>query len=363
MQRDAYMDNARLALIFLVVFGHVIQPMVSESKAIETLYLWIYFFHMPAFIFLAGFFAKGLGNFTYIAKLAKKLLYPYLFFQLFYTAYFFFIDKNDWYNTLFYPQWALWFLLSLFCWHILLLLYKRISPLIGIMTAILVGIFIGYMSDIGHMFSLSRTFVFFPFFLIGYWVKKEHLALLKTKAVRLTGIGILLLAAIGLAISPSFSVGWLLESKSYATLNMPVYGGFIRLGVYILGFAMSVSVFAFIPKKQFRWTSLGQRTLYVYLLHGIFIWLFRTTDLIQVDNLLDLLGAGVVSLTIVFVLSNKWVVGIWQPVVEGKLTFWKELLKRNKKVNSAMNDRMNKKGTNTFPQKTGSTVNHNYYTR
>src|SRR5699024_53133 len=96
LERNAYFDNAKVILIFLVVFGHLIQPFISASSELNTLYLWIYTFHMPAFIFLAGFFAKGSGNKEYIINLAKKLLIPYIFFQLLYTGYYFFIGKENW---------------------------------------------------------------------------------------------------------------------------------------------------------------------------------------------------------------------------------------------------------------------------
>src|SRR5699024_12235808 len=114
MKRNAYFDNAKLLLIFLVVFGHATQPFISESNSISTLYTWIYTFHMPAFIFLAGFFAKGSGTFEYIGNLAKKLLIPYLIFQTLYTGYYFWIGKNNWLTEhIFYTHWSLCLLVSL----------------------------------------------------------------------------------------------------------------------------------------------------------------------------------------------------------------------------------------------------------
>lgn len=113
MGRTAYFDNAKLVLIFLVVFGHMIQPFTDGSHGINTLYMWVYTFHMPAFIFLAGFFAKGLGNKKYITNLAKKLLLPYLIFQALFSGYYFILGHNDWQTGVFSPHWALWFLFSL----------------------------------------------------------------------------------------------------------------------------------------------------------------------------------------------------------------------------------------------------------
>ncbi|MDY0394287.1 acyltransferase family protein [Virgibacillus halophilus] len=132
MQRNAYFDNARLLLILLVVFGHMVQPFTDNSNGVNTIYTWIYTFHMPAFIFLAGFFAKGAGNKEYIIKLAKKLLIPYIIFQVIYSGYYFLLGRDNWMtDSLFYPHWALWFLFSLFCWHILLFWFKKTSASTG----------------------------------------------------------------------------------------------------------------------------------------------------------------------------------------------------------------------------------------
>ncbi|HLQ71161.1 MAG TPA: acyltransferase family protein, partial [Bacillota bacterium] len=156
MERNAYIDNARILLILLVVFGHMIQPFIGTSQGVNTLYMWIYTFHMPAFIFLAGFFAKGSGNTKYILKLAKKLLLPYVIFQLLYTGYYFTIGKEGWQAGIFDPHWSLWFLFSLFSWHILLFWFKQLPPLLGITIAVQIGLIVGYFGEVGQMFSLSR---------------------------------------------------------------------------------------------------------------------------------------------------------------------------------------------------------------
>ena len=74
MKRNAFFDNARVLLIFLVVFGHMLQPFIDGSRGLHTLYIWIYTFHMPAFILLSGFFAKGSGDKGYIMKSCKKII-------------------------------------------------------------------------------------------------------------------------------------------------------------------------------------------------------------------------------------------------------------------------------------------------
>ncbi|MFQ3545193.1 acyltransferase family protein [Halobacillus rhizosphaerae] len=316
MKRDAFFDNAKLLLIFLVVFGHMIEPFTHDSRPIYTLYTWIYTFHMPAFIFLSGFFAKGAGNKDYVLKLARKLILPYLIFQLVYTGYFFIMGDDGWLNGPFLPHWSLWFLFSLFCWHILLYWFKRIPPIMGIAISLEIGLVIGYFSDIGQFFSLSRTFVFFPFFLAGYWLTKEHMQKLRSVRVKEAGLVMMLVVAGLIAAFPDISSGWLLGSKSYDVLGTPEMGGIFRLVVYVLGALMTISVLSWVPNKQFRVTNFGGRTLYVYLLHGFFIQFFRHEDLFKVDNILDLLGLAIMSAAIVLLLSTNPIRTLTQPVIE-----------------------------------------------
>ena len=320
--------NAKLVLIFLVVFGHMIQPFIGGSSGINTLYMWIYTFHIPAFIFLAGFYAKGSGNREYIVKLAKKLLLPYLIFQLLYTGYYFFIGKAGWQTGIFYPHWSLWFLCSLFSWHILLSLFKKIPAMLSVSLAVLLGLIVGYFGDIGHTFSLSRTFVLFPFFLLGYWLTKEHVMWLKRKSVKMASLIVLLVVGTAIYFAPDLNSGWLLASKSYGDLGMPAYGGLARLLVYFTSTLMAMSIMAWIPQKNSRLTHLGTRTLYVYLLHGFFIQLLREVDILRVNSIFDLLGIAILSAVIVLLLSTKPVQGIWQPFIEGRTTIIKNALER-----------------------------------
>lgn len=321
MERNAYFDNAKLILIFLVVFGHLIQPFVSGTNGLGTLYTWMYTFHMPAFIFLAGFFAKGSGNLGYITKLAKKLLVPYVIFQIMYTIYYFIIGKGSWQtDSIFYPHWSLWFLVSLFSWHILLILFRKVPAKTGIPLAILIGVIIGYFDQAGHLFSISRTFVFFPFFLMGYWTSMKQMEILKRPAMKVVATFIMITVAVCIYYLPDINTGWLLASKSYGALGVDVYGGIARMSVYLTSVLMAMSFLTWIPNKKFKFTSLGTQTLYVYLLHGFFVQYFRQTGLFKVDNIFDLLAMGVLAGLIVLLLSSNLVIMIWKPFIEGKLT-------------------------------------------
>jgi fucose 4-O-acetylase-like acetyltransferase len=327
MERNAFFDNAKLLLIFFVVFGHMIQPYIDGSVGLHTLYTWIYTFHMPAFIFLAGFFAKGFGSKGYILNLSKKLLLPYVIFQLIYSSYYYLIGKSEWLTDIFYPHWSLWFLISLFSWHILLYWFKKLPIYASLLLAITLGIVVGYLAGVGQFFSLSRTFVFFPFFLLGYWLKEEHVMALKRKSFRYASIGVMTLIAIAIYVAPEVNTGWLLASKSYFDLGMEEFGGIARLMVYVTSTLMAASVLAWVPSKRLMITKYGERTLYVYLLHGFFIQYFREYNVFHVSGIFDILLLTGISILIVIVLSSKPVLTISQPLIEGKFSYMKNNLK------------------------------------
>lgn len=328
MERSAFFDNAKVILIFLVVFGHMIQPITNESNGVNTLYLWIYTFHMPAFIFIAGFFAKGSGNIKYILNLAQKLLVPYIVFQVLYSFIYFLFGQDSWNQGLFYPHWSLWFLFSLFSWHLLLCLFKKMPKSISIISALVLGIIVGYFDHVGQLFSLSRTFVFFPFFLIGYWLTKEQIMWVKRKSVMIVASVIPIFVATVIYFAPEFSSGWLFASKSYGDLGLPYSGGLARLSVYGTSAMMVLCILAFIPKRNLAFTALGTRTLYVYLLHGFFIQVFRQYDILMDATIVSLVSLALISVLIVVLLSSDLVTRLSRPIIEGNFVNLPALYRR-----------------------------------
>ncbi|KAB8127140.1 acyltransferase family protein [Gracilibacillus oryzae] len=318
MQREAYFDNAKLLFIFLVVFGHLIQPLKHDIAVVDALYQTIYLVHMPVFILISGFFAKGASDKGYLVKLMKRILLPYFLFHIFYSVYFYVIGKSNWDSTIYDPHWGLWFLLSLFSWHLLLIVYKKIPPFIGITLAFAIGILAGYIPYIGEAFSLSRTFVFFPFFLIGYWLTKERIFRWKTRLTQ--SVSAIFLAAVFLVsyVTPKIPAHWLFGSVSYQGLDMPVYGGLARIALYGAAIMMVFALLMIVPRKTYSFTTLGKQTMYVYLLHGVIIQYARQANLLQLDHNLDTIGLAVISVAIVWSLSSKWVMTFTQPIVEGK---------------------------------------------
>ncbi|MDR6998396.1 acyltransferase family protein [Neobacillus niacini] len=273
-KRNMFFDNAKFVLIFLVVFGHVISPLKKDDGFLFTLYTVIFLFHMPAFILISGYFAKGYRKKGYLLKTIKKILLPYIIFQIIYSIFYFISGQEKTFEIDFlHPHWSLWFLLSMFCWNVMLYLFARYRWY-GFFISVILGIAIGYIDSIGSFLSLSRTFVFFPYFLLGFLLDKEMLTrLIRTKFSRPVGFAVILLIIVLFAIGfPKEAVPWLLGDTSYAHMGKEQFtDGLLRAGQYSLTLVVVFGFLALIPSNRFKLTKIGERTLYVYLFHGFIL--------------------------------------------------------------------------------------------
>lgn len=322
--RSQYFDNAKFILIFLVVFGHVISPLKGKDNLLFTLYTVIFLFHMPAFILISGYFAKGFQRKGYLAKIIKKVLIPYFIFQIIYSLFYYWNgQESSLHFDLFHPHWTLWFLLSTFCWHLFLYVFAKLKW-IGLAISVLLGIGIGYIDSVGSFLSLSRTFVFFPYFLLGFLLQPESLHKL-IKAKYSLPIGIIIMAAIFILFGtgyPKDAVAWLLGDTSYAGMGDEQWtDGLIRALQYGGTLLVVFSFLALIPSTEFKLTVIGERTLYVYLFHGFII---KMAETIIPDETLDAISGHYVllilfSFLICLLLGSYLIKKYTKPLVELRL--------------------------------------------
>lgn len=318
--RSKFFDNAKFILIFLVVFGHMISPLKEHDKILFTIYNVIYLFHMPAFIFISGYFAKGFRKKGYLLKSFQKILLPYFLFQIIYSIVYYLIGKEETIEFDFLqPHWSLWFLLSLFFWNLMLYAFAKLKWK-GFFIAVVLGIGIGYIDEVGSFLSLSRTFVFFPYFLLGFLFNGEQLKnVIRTKYSVPIGIFILTLTLIvfGSDISKE-SVSWLLGDESYQKMGgEQLTDGLWRAIQYAFTIIVIFGFFSLIPSNQYRITKIGERTLYVYLLHGFIIKTIQSVlPDIFLENYFFLLS---VSLIVCLTLGSFLIKKYTQPLIELKI--------------------------------------------
>jgi fucose 4-O-acetylase-like acetyltransferase len=318
--RSKYFDNAKFILIFLVVFGHVISPLKEQDDILFTLYTVIFFFHMPAFIFISGFFAKGFKNKGYFKKSVQKILIPYFIFQFIYSVVYYLIGKKETFEfDLFQPHWSLWFLLSLFFWNLLLYAFAKFKWG-GLLVAVVLGIAIGYFDHVGGFLSISRTFVFFPYFLLGYLLNGDQLTrIIRAKYSIPVGIFIITLTLIICGIGfPKDAVPWLLGDTSYANMGgEQLADGLLRALQYGLTLVVIFGFLTLIPSNQFKLTKIGERTLYVYLFHGFIIKSIQS--LVPNSILENYLFLFALSLIVCVTLGSYLIKKYTRPLVELRL--------------------------------------------
>ena len=61
-KRIAWLDTAKGIGIILVVLGHSMSPILTGHMVMESLYKFLYMFHMPLFFFLSGVVSEKLLN-------------------------------------------------------------------------------------------------------------------------------------------------------------------------------------------------------------------------------------------------------------------------------------------------------------
>lgn len=276
--RDAYFDNAKALLIVCVVLGHTLSGLLGEARWLDSLYLFIYTFHMPAFIFVTGYYARVLRTKKDWWKLTKAVVIPYFILQFAYTAYYIYVlDFDVAFNLFEQSRWGLWFLVSLFCWRIMLPLFTRSKWMI--VVALIMALIAGELSFISEPYSLSRTLFFFVFFIAGYHLSVEPI---KARAKKMKFVG----AAIFVTLFTSiYFLGetawkeWLFGRLPYAQIEpfLVESGSVNRLLVYTICAVATFAFLAIVPRRNFNWTIIGQRTMAIYVFHLAIVQTFRET--------------------------------------------------------------------------------------
>lgn len=270
--RDYSLDNIRFFLIFSVVFAHFLEVCVPFTGS-QDIYLFIYTFHMPVFIFLFGY------NIKYSpARIIYRWCIPYAVFQsiyIFFQRFLYNASIAIQYTT---PYWLLWYMVVCIFYQLLLPLYDSEDPyrqLLSLLCTFILALYIGFEGSVGYYMSLSRFFVFQPWFLLGYYCKKNGIveSLTAHRKIRFTIFLVSML--IILLFAPHYSnipIGLLYGSHSYSGC-----GGtpLMRASVSFIAFSwilfLFVGVKPYLNKPLKLLTRIGQNTWPIFLLHGFFV--------------------------------------------------------------------------------------------
>lgn len=325
-------------MIILVVFGHMIENM--EIGTVDWIYRVIYLFHMPFFIFITGYF-----SYFNPKKLILKDIWLLLMFQTLYILFNTIILKKSWDINLQYttPYWILWYLMVIIGYQFLIPFLdshdKRIQ-IMEIALAFSIGILSGYDATIGYYLSLSRFFTFLPFFILGYYVKRNEKTLCNIFSNNMF-TKIIILFTFFLSI---YSIYWIKEYQISRNILLGSYAykecegsGLLRVLIYIFAMCWMIFLIKCIPSKKISIISwLGQNTLAIYLSHGFIVRLMMKYNFFHYSAWSNMLLACLCTIAICIVFGNSYYAKIFSYIFTGKIWIKLYHIIGNKKRKSKM---------------------------
>lgn len=266
--RNAKYCNLKLLLIFLVIYGHLIESQLHRSQILLVQYRAIYLFHMPMFCFLSGLFLNSCDS---CKRQFQKCLSLYVLMQA--LAVCFGKGKVDPLT----PYWHLWYILSCSAWSGLGWLWYRYFRGKGkgaiLAISVILACLSGLLPGIGRALSLSRTVAFLPYFLLGLFLQPQFPW---ERLQKLSLVGLLIALALFAAWSDQIPTEFLYHASSYGQLGS---GPALRLLCYAVGALICLFLLAFMPSRRFPFTKAGANTMPAYLLHAPFALLLRQQHL------------------------------------------------------------------------------------
>lgn len=305
MVRNYKIDNIKALLIFLVVLGHI-----YENVTFQTIYFqrqFIYSFHMPAFVLISGLCFKN----KRCIDIFKSYIYPYIILQLAYCLPIFYkVNGENFTIQLTKPHWTLWFLLSLGLWTLFskILSSNKFILIISVIISMIIALLVGYCDEINSFLSLSRTIVYYPFFLLGILIKTHYNEVLTSVINNKTKIIFIILGFVSVYLLYLNRSLFLVENF-YNSVSYLVGGTTINTRIYNFILALIFISFLIVIINNVKYkliTNIGQNTLSVYIVHALIV------SLTPIDILLELLPFKIISVPLfsfllVYVLSTRYI--------------------------------------------------------
>lgn len=286
MKRIAYFDNAKGILILFIILAHVLSLCSKYYNYSDDFFKFASLFMLQCFFFISAYFS----NKSKIPrkKRVKSLLKTYLIWQTIITIYYAFVlNIIDFNLNYLNPRYTLWFLVTMIFYNLLEIILEKSTYKIMIPLSIVLGLLAGFIPIIGKTLSLSRTFVFFPFYVLGYYAKDlDILSKITTKKVKIITI-ILSIIILILILNYNGILSIKILKGKYSYFDIDSINIFLaalqRLLFYAISIIVSIVFFNLVPKKESILTTLGRNTLYIYLTQGMILKTF-VTEKILLDN-------------------------------------------------------------------------------
>lgn len=351
--RDSWLDNAKGILMIAVVVGHFIASVVNKYDTFAFLSNLIYFFHMPAFAIVSGFFLKRRVDTKDYASVINKTVVPYCFAQI--IIYLFAIILPDGVKALsaerlyesgvfsfLFPLYHLWYFIGVVVAFVFLVAIKaKEHPLRAVVVSLALSLISGAIPTVEFL-KLTKILAFLPFFVLGYLIPKDFMKSVRKRKYNIASL-VLFVAVVAVfwvlrdkgSLTGIFAMTWRFERYKFDI-------GFWEAVLVRLGFILSSAVFslAFLnlcPKRKCIFTRLGEKSVYVYILHVVVVAVIRHLNydykiLLELDSPVVKILYLIFSVLICFVLTLPPVVKVFKKVFEPTFDIRKipEYLKINK---------------------------------
>ena len=305
MVRDNYIDSVKTLLIISVVLTHSLVRLGTGSLDEHIVMNFLYTCNMPIFIFVSGFLFSSKKSWNKVLMGGVELFVIYCIFQSIWMA---MNHTSLSYKSFFFPQFSLWYLLSLVFWRIM---QKGLSSIsenknLWLLIAFIVSMCCGFI-PIEREMSFQRTFSFFPFFVMGCMCRGTG----AIDYIRAADKRIALFIICGLVIVFSL-VGkppyWLVCGRTsfYSYHADIVLAPFVKLCWYFAAVVLSSCFLNLIPDKEIL-SKHGPKTLTVYVLHYFPIWALRNLGFRSESLLLLTILSLAISFLLFYVHKFKFV--------------------------------------------------------
>lgn len=297
-KRTALWDNLRFLLIVAVTVGHFVN--IKNDGWYLGVYMFVYSFHMPLFMFVSGLFHK---NTNIIRRIVAYLLIYILFKGAIFGVKCFY-GKQEAFEPL-TESGAPWFMFVLAVYILLGYLVRNLNKKAVLIVSIVLALAAGYCDKIGYFLCSSRVVGFFPFYYLGMVINREKVeSAVKNRKVKVVS-GIVLAGWLALCLIFPTKVSvfrpFFLEKKSYPAEHY-AFGALWRAGCYIISTVLGFAVIAVVPDRRIKGvTKWGSRTIQVYFWHRIFLYILGYSGIqsffYKGGNVMRVLWIGVAVLT------------------------------------------------------------------
>lgn len=267
-------DNAKAALIMLVIIGHFSEAFTGQSSFCKSMFIAIYTFHMPAFFFVSGlFYKKGMRTFGEVWSRSAPFLLLCLLCNFLRFLSIFIYNRETSFEIFKVPN-VSWYLLATFAFFMFTFAVRNLQSAYVLAVSVLVALIIGYDKSIGSLLAIYRIAVFFPFFYLGTICDARKLeTVCKRKDLKAVS-AVILIAFIAICYkfpSQVYQFRKLVTgANSYYKLPFDIspFSWSYRLVYYAVVLLILAAFLCIIPSLRMPLVShVGTRTLPIYIFH------------------------------------------------------------------------------------------------